>query len=144
MAPSDPKRVCDIITGDETWIIPTVAFQTNNTIRCGWVLMIDERPMVLRPVLQRRKRLFLQLFFNSPSSVVVDILPDKSTVTAKYDVETVLPKVMRSVCEQCPTVGTRNTLLLHDNASAHKAKVTVTYLEEQSVQVLPQSSLGPL
>ena len=54
---------------------------------------------------------------------MVDILPDKCTLTAKYYVDTVLPKI----CEQRPTVGTRKTLLLHDNASA---KVTVTYLEK--------------
>lgn len=138
--PDGPKRLCDVVTGDETWMsfygIP------NKRSNKMWVGPEDERPVVLRPGFQSRKRLF-SIFFNYQGPVVVDILPQKETITAKYYAKTVLPQVMQSICEQRPNVGTQKTLLLHDNASAHKAKVTVTYLEEQGVQVLPHPPYSP-
>ena len=61
---------------------------------------------------------------------MVDILPQKSTLTATHCVETVLPEMIKSIYQQRQIVGTGKTLLLHANASAHKAKVTVTLLKE--------------
>ena len=54
-----------------------------------------------------------------------------------------LPKVVGKVHEQRPTVGTQRTLLLHDNASAHKAKVTTTFLSEQGIRVLDHPPYSP-
>ena len=72
---------------------------------------------------------------------MVDILPQTSTLTAAYYVETVLPLVINSICRQRQTAGTSKTLLLHNNASVHKAKVIVTFLkEEQNIQVLAHPS----
>ena len=44
---------------------------------------------------------------------------------------------MQFNCEKHPTVGTRKTLLLLDNARLHKAKVNVSYLDEQTIHVQP-------
>ena len=83
------------------------------------------------------------MFFDVNGPVAAHILPEKSTLTATYYVNTVLPKVVQSVCEARPTIGTRQTLLLHDNASAHKAKVTVTYLQQQGISTLPHPPYSP-
>ena len=61
---------------------------------------------------------------------MVGILPQKSIFTATYYVETVLPKVIKSVRRQRQTVGTGKTLLIHQNVSDHTVKVTVTFLKE--------------
>ena len=50
---------------------------------------------------------------------MVDILPQKSTLTATYYVETVPLGVIKSICQQRPALGTSMTLLLHDNVRAH-------------------------
>ena len=92
-----------------------------------WAAADGKRPVVR---LQSRKRLLTQ------GPVMVDILPQKSTLTATYYVETVAPGVIKSIRQQRPTVGTGITLLFHDNASANKAKVTVSFLKEQNIQVL--------
>ena len=52
----------------------------------------------------------------------------------------VLPELIKSVRQQRQTVGTSKTFLLHDHASAHKAKVAVTFLEKQNIQVLAHPS----
>ena len=68
---------------------------------------------------------------------MVNILPQKSTLdTATYFAETVLPKVIKSTRQQRQTVGTSKIIVLHDNASARKGKVTVTFLQKQNIQVL--------
>ena len=75
--------------------------------------------------------------------VAVDTLPDKSTLTASYYVNTVMPKVVRLVCEARLTIRTWQALLLHDNTSAHKAKVTVTYLQKQGISTLTHTPYSP-
>ena len=41
------------------------------------------------------------------------------------------------------TVGTRKTLLFHNDAISRKTKVTVSYLEEQTVHVLTHTPYTP-
>ena len=84
---------------------------------------------MLPPDFQSRKRVFA-IFPNTQGPVMVDILPQKSTLTATHCVETVLPEMIKSIYQQRQIVVTGKTLLLHANASAHKAKVTVTLLKE--------------
>ena len=47
--------------------------------------------------------------FNTQGPVMVDILPQKSTLTATYCVEAVLPGVIKPIRQQPPTVGTSKT-----------------------------------
>ena len=83
------------------------------------------------------------IFFNAQGPTAVDILPEKTTINASYYTGVVLPKVVKEVCNQRPTVGTSRTLLLHDNAAAHKAKVTTTFLSEQGIQILDHPPYSP-
>ena len=138
--PNGPKRLCDLVTGDESWL----TFYGIPNKRCNriWVAPDGDRPVVLRPGFQSRKRLF-SIFFTTQGLVAIDILPEKSTITASYYTQVVLPKVVGKIHEQRPTVGTQRTLLLHDNASAHKAKVTTTFLSEQGIQVLDHPPYSP-
>ena len=102
-------------------VFPDVAFYCIPNKRCNsaWVGLGGDRPTVLRPGFQSRKRLFT-VFFNSSGLVALDILPEKTTVTAKYYTEVVLPKVEDSICEQRPTIKTSKTLHLNDNAAPTK------------------------
>ena len=100
-----------------------------------WVAADGRAPVVLQPGFQSRKRLSV-IVFNTQVPVIVDIVPQKLILTATYCVETVPPGVIKSIRQQRPIVDTSTTLLLHDNAIAHKAKVTVTFLTEHNIQVL--------
>ena len=138
--PNGPNRLCDIVTGDESWL----TFYGIPNKRCNrmWVGPDGDRPVVLRPGFQSRKQLF-SAFFNRQGLVAIDILPEKSTIIASYYTQVVLPKVVGKIHEQRPTVGTQRTLLLHDNASAHKVKVTTTFLSEQGIHVLDHPPYSP-
>ncbi|GFS01772.1 transposase [Elysia marginata] len=85
--PHGPKRLADIVTGDETWfsffIIPP------KRLNRMWVDVQGDRPVVLRPGFQSPKRMFT-VFFNYSDPLLFDILPQDSTMTATYYVQNVL------------------------------------------------------
>lgn len=66
---------------------------------------------VVPPFFQSLKG-FNSIFFDVKGPVAVDTLPDKSTLTASYYVNTVMPKVVRLVCEARLTIRTWQALLL--------------------------------
>ena len=118
-----------------------MAFPTNVATVRGWVLA--ETDQLFYDQVFRAESDYLPFFFNSSGLVALDILPEKTTVTAKYYTEVVLPKVEDSICEQRPTIKTSKTLLLHDNAAPHKAKLTTTYLNERGISVLEHPPYSP-
>ncbi|GFS27998.1 transposase [Elysia marginata] len=132
--PHDPKRLSDIVTGDETWfpffIIPP------KRLNRMWVDGQGDRLVVLRLGFQSRKRMFT-VFFNYSGPLVVHILPQDTTMTDTYYVQDVLSLVKSAIKEQRSKVSTSRTLLLHDNAGPHKAKATTQSLWELGIQVLP-------
>lgn len=137
---SSTKRLSDVVTGDECWI----SFFTNKDKASNMVWLSDEdpRPEVLKTSFRSRKRMFT-IFFNSQGIVSVDILPEKSTINAHYYTNTVLPKVLQNRAEAAPTRSGSRVLLHHDNASAHTAARTVTFLNDQHVQLLEHPPYSP-
>ena len=138
--PNEPKRLTDIVTGDETWI--TFYGIPNKRSNMMWLKKDDPRPVVCRPGFQSRKRLFT-IFFNFEGPVAVDVLPEKTTITGTYYRENVLPKVVQEINCKRPTIGTQKTLLLHDNASAHKTGAVTQYLVDNGICVLPHPAYSP-
>ena len=63
-----------------------------------WIDEAGDRPVVLRPGFQRKKRLFT-ILFNHAGPLVVDILTEKTTKTSRHYTGTVLPKVVVVVQE---------------------------------------------
>ena len=89
--PNSPKRFSDVVTGDECWI----SFFTMKDKRSNMVWMAEHgpHPKVLRTGFRSRKRMFT-IFFNTQGPVVIDIVPNKATITATYYTTSVLPKVL--------------------------------------------------
>lgn len=138
--PNGHKHLADVITGDETWIyfygIP------NKRKNMMWLAEDEPRPIVASKGFQSRKRLFT-IFFNHEGPVLVDILPEKMTLTGTYYRQNILPGVIQEIEQKRPTTGVKDVLLLHDNASPHKSKVVKKYLEDQQLQVLPHPPYSP-
>ena len=105
-----------------------------------WVAEDEPRLVVARKGFQSRKRLFT-IFFNCEGAVLVDILPEKTTLTGTYHCQNILPGVIQNIEQKRPTTGIKDVFLHHDNASPHTAKIVKDYLEEQELQVLPPSTL---
>uniref|UniRef100_A0A1I8I3Y0 HTH_Tnp_4 domain-containing protein n=1 Tax=Macrostomum lignano TaxID=282301 RepID=A0A1I8I3Y0_9PLAT len=90
--PHGPRRLSDVITGDECWIsFFTMKDKQSNMV---WLAEDEPRPEVLKTGFRSRKRMFT-IFFNSQGVVSVNILPAGATVTARYYTDTVLPGVLQ-------------------------------------------------
>ena len=138
--PNGPKRLSDIVTGDESWFnYCTTPRKSDN---CVWVSEDEPRPHVLWPDFRSRKRMFT-IFFNSRGPVCVDVLPEKMTITGQYYTNIVLPKMVKEMTEQRPATGTARVLLLHDNASSHKTKMVSAYLDQEKIKQLPHPPYSP-
>ena len=105
----------------------------------------EPRPGVARKCFQRRiiLKLLFTIFFNCEGSVLVHILPEKTTLTGTYFRQKILPGVIQDIEQKRPTTGVKDVLLHHDNASPHKAKIVKDYSEEQELQVLPHPPCSP-
>ncbi|GFR97447.1 transposase [Elysia marginata] len=120
--------------GNETWlpffIIPP------KRLNHMWIDGQGDRPVVLRPGFQSRKREFM-VFFSYSGPLVDDILSQDTTMTSTYYVQNVLSQVKSAINEQRPKFSTSRTSLLHDNAGPHKERATTQSLRELGIQVLP-------
>ncbi|GFR69356.1 transposase [Elysia marginata] len=143
--PHGPKRISEIVTGDVT-CYPFFIISPKR-LNHMWVDGQEDRPVVLCPGFQSRKRMFT-VFFNYSGPLVVDILPQDTTMTATYHVQNVLSQVQSAINEQRPKASTSRTLLLHDNAGPHKARATTQSLRElRNLSLVPlrlQSQLGTI
>ena len=88
--PNGVKMFSDVVTDDENWISFFVMKDKRSNM--VWLVEGEPRPKVLNTSFRSRKRMFT-IFFNSQGPIVVDIIPDKATITATYYTTSVLPKV---------------------------------------------------
>ena len=90
--PQGPKRLTDVVIGDQMFIsfhgMPSK--QTNMV----WIDEAGDRTVVLRPGFQSKKRLFT-IFFAGP--LVIDILPEKTTMASRHSTGTVPPNIVAAV-----------------------------------------------
>ena len=80
-SPNGPKRLSDVITGDECWI--SFSTMKDKVSNMAWLTEDEPRPEVLKAGFRSRKRMFT-IFFNTQGVVALDILPDKATIKPKY------------------------------------------------------------
>ena len=137
--PDGTKRLCDIVTGEKTWIydIP------NKRYNQMWVDKNEPRPMMVRPGFQRRNR-FYSIFVNTSGPVAIDILPEKTTLIATYYTKAVLPKVIQS--RAWPAPKGRNQQQPPSARQCHSRQgqghKTVP-VQEQDIQVLDRPPYSP-
>ena len=138
--PNGSKRFSDVATGDECWI----SFFTTRDKQSNMVWLSDEepRPQILKEGFRSRKRLFT-IFFNSQGPMCVDVMPQQSTITAQYYTDQVLPQVLEHQAKFAPTRRRSRLLLHHDNAAPHKARLSVQFLEQQGITLLPHPPYSP-
>ena len=75
-------------------------------------------------------------FFTRSGHLATVQVASQSTVTADWYTNTCLPKVVEKFQEKRPKTGCRGIQFHHDNAPAHKAGITVSFLESNGFNFL--------
>ena len=129
----DPRRLEEIVTGDETWIYH---FQPDSKAKNKvWVSSESDRPVIARHCKTSNCMLYV-IFFDSKGPVLQIPVPKGSSDTGKFYRESVLTQLFDFYQKHRPRTGIRGIKLLHDNALAHKSATVQEYLKESGLDVL--------
>ena len=132
----DPRRLEEIVTGDETWIYH---FQSNSKAENKvWVSSEGDRP-----VIARRCKTSNAIFFDSKGPVLQIPVPKGSSVTGKFYRESFLTQLVDFYQKRRPCTGVRGIKLLHYNAQAHKSATVQEYVKESGLDVLGHPPYSP-
>ena len=136
----DPRRLEEIVTGDETWIYH---FQPDSKARNKvWVSSEGDRPVIAGRC-KTSNRMLYAIFFDSKGPVLQIPVRKGSSVTGKFYRESVLTQLVDFYQKRRPRTGVRGIKLLHDNAPAHKSTTVQEYLKESGLDVLDHPPYSP-
>lgn len=133
-------RLCDIVTGDETWIyLRQVGRKQSNAC---WVKEGESPETVVRRGKYEPKVLF-SIFFRSTGPVLVHAVDTGKTIDRYYYIDELLEPVIREIKLDRPKSGVHGMKLLHDNARPHENKDVLNYLKDQGLALLPHPPYSP-
>ena len=136
----DPRRLEEIVTGDETWIYH---FQPDSKVKNKvWVSSEGDRSVIACRCKTSNCMLYA-IFFDSKGPVLQIPVPKGSSVTGKFYRESVLSQLVDFYQKHRPRTGVRGIKLLHDNAPAHKSATVQAYLKESGLDVLDHPPYSP-
>ena len=138
-------RVWGIVTGGETWVYQYDPETKQQSV--VWIFL-DENPSVKLIKKKQKKnrsasKQMLACFFAKFGHVTTIPLEDRKAVTADCYINHCLPKIFQAWCKRRPRTGVRGQLLHYDNASAHKAVVTLDSLAATDVQLATRPPYSP-
>lgn len=132
--------VNNIVTGDETYLyyydVPT---KSQNKI---WVFDEEDTPVAVRKSRSVKKKMIV-VFFKSSGIVKRVVLDTQKTVTAKWYTENCLLQVIESLKSLRPNSRMDTWFFHHDNAPAHRAKVSTDYLTSTGLKLLEHPPYSP-
>ena len=100
----DPRRLEEIVTGDETWIYH---FQPDSKAKNKvWVSSEGNRPVIARRCKTSNRMLYV-IFFDSKGPVLQIPVPNGSSVTGKFYRESVLTQLVDFYQKRRPRTGVR-------------------------------------
>jgi len=133
-------RLCDIVTGDETWIYHRkIEKKATNS---SWVKPGESPRTVVRRSQFEAKTMFC-IFFKSTGALVIDSVDKGKTVDHKYYLKNCIQPLVSAINEQRVKSGTQNIKLLHDNARPHVAKNVIKYLEQEGIKIIDHPPYSP-
>lgn len=131
------KLVYDICTGDESWIYSyDPETKQQSTV---WVFQNEAKPTKVVRSRSASKKMIAS-FFKITGHVATVALDNQKTVNADWYTTICLPNVLAEIRKNNPK---RRIILHHDNASAHTASLTKTFLSEKKVELMTHSPYSP-
>ena len=136
----DPRRLEEIVTGDETWIYHFLP--DSNAKNKDWVSSEGERPVIACRC-KTSNHMLCAIVFDSKGPVLQIPVPKDSSVTGKFYRESVLTELVDFYQKRRPRTGVHGIKLLHDNTPAHKSATVQEYLKESGLNVLDHPPYSP-
>ena len=133
-------RLCDIITGDETWIYHRQIHRKSTN--ASWVGEDESPTTIVRRGKFEPKNLF-SIFFKSNGPVLIHAVDEGKTIDHNYYIENCLKPVVKEIWKQRKSAGTKGIKLLHDNARPHIHSDVINYLTEEGIIIMPHPPYSP-
>ncbi len=145
----NPDLMATVVTGDESWV-SVLEVETKQS-SSQWL----PKGTVQRPQKAMRQRAtwksMLTVFFDVKGAVLTEFLPPGQTVDCDSYIE-VLGRLRENIRHKRPLLWGRGQvrrgkarpfLLHHDNASSHTGVLTLAYIGEQNMEMLPHPPYSP-
>jgi histone-lysine N-methyltransferase SETMAR len=133
-------RLCDIITGDETWIYHRqIGHKSTNA---SWIGEGQSPTTIVRRSKFEPKNLF-SIFFKSNGPVLIHAVDEGETIDHTYYIENCLKPIVKEIWKQRRSNGTKGIKLLHDNARPHRHSEVISYLTEEGINIMPHPPYSP-
>ena len=140
MFKSGKWRLCDVVTGDESWFyLRKIDRKSSNA---SWVGKDEPARTIVRRGRFEPKFMFC-VFFKSTGPVYVNYLDRGKTIDAAYYIQQCLKPIVREINKQRPTSGTTNMKFHHDNARPHVAGSANSYVEQVGLQLICHPPYSP-
>jgi len=133
-------RLCDVITGDESWIYwRQIGRKSSNA---SWIGE-DESPKTVVRRNQFEPKTMVSVFYKTTGLVHVHFLNKGETIDANIYINNCLKPVVRAINELRPTSGTTNMKFHHDNARPHVAQSVKSYLKREGFLTIRHPPYSP-
>ena len=122
---SDQWRLCDIITGGETWVYHrALDLKQSNMIWCAK----DASPTtVIRRGQHDCKNIFV-ISFRTTGSEFIHVIESDDSTTNDYNKNNCLKPLFNSIRRKRPNAGLCDVKLRHDNSRSHQTNDIKTFL----------------
>lgn len=133
-------RLCDIVTGDETWIYQRgIGTKQSNM---SWCAEGESPKTVVKRNQNDQKNMFV-IFFRTTGIEFIHMVEFGNSVSAAYYMDNCLEPLFDNLRRRRPKSGLHAIKLHHDNAKPHQAKDTKEFLQQQGVITMPHPSYSP-
>ncbi|CAF1395072.1 unnamed protein product [Adineta steineri] len=133
-------RLCDIVTGDETWIYHRKIIPKEQSK--VWVAKGESPPTQVRRQHFERKTMFV-IFFMTNGPLLIHVLPSGASVNAIYYRDECLKELIKNLYKKRPSSTANHIKLHHDNARPHMNNIVFNYLQEEKIKVMAHPPYSP-
>ena len=137
---SGKLRLCDIVTGDESWIYHRKI--EKKAMNSSWVINGEPPRTVVKRDRFEPKSMFA-IFFKSTGPLVITCVNKGEKVDNKFYIENCLKPLIGQINKQRPSSGTNRMRLLHDNARPHVHKNVRNFLVDQGLALIEHPAYSP-
>lgn len=137
---SNKIRLCDIITGDESWFFHKKLEKKITNQR--WVKEGESPATIVRPGKFDSKTMFT-IFFKNDGPVLITYLERGQTIDAESYIENCLKPIVSTLNLERPRSGAKSYKIHDDNARPHVHKSVNNFLTEHGIKTIRHPPYSP-